>query len=124
MVCPPVPVLPGRAPQLRLADAPTGRSVRWRGSKTTIRLRDHALRRRIWAMLPPMLTFDLIHRLAESRSWCVRVSPASTIHYLSARIATVSTGADAQAEVALFCEDMAALRVLPPQDCGGHRSDC
>lgn len=66
------------------------------------------------------MTFDLIHRL-----W---LDLGHELHYVQ-NITDIDDplferadrdGVDwrdlAQAEVALFCEDMAALRVLPPQD--------
>ncbi len=120
--CPPVPVLPGRGPQLRLYDS-ADRQVRpvAPGSKATMYVcgitpydathLGHAA---------TYVTFDLIHRL-----W---LDLGHELHYVQ-NITDIDDplferadrdGVDwrdlAQAEVALFCEDMAALRVLPPQD--------
>lgn len=123
--CPPVPVLPGRGPQLRLYDS-ADRQVRpvAPGSKATMYVcgitpydathLGHAA---------TYVTFDLIHRL-----W---LDLGHELHYVQ-NITDIDDplferadrdGVDwrdlAQAEVALFCEDMAALRVLPPQDTWG-----
>lgn len=120
--CPPVPVLPGRGPQLRLYDS-ADRQVRpvAPGSKATMYVcgitpydathLGHAA---------TYVTFDLIHRL-----W---LDLGHELHYVQ-NITDIDDplferadrdGVDwrdlAQAEVALFCEDMAALRLLPPQD--------
>ena len=118
---PRVPRLPGRGRPLRLHDTRDrgGPPDRARCHRPDVRLRHHAVRRhphgprRDLRRLRPAQP-GLARRRPRGRATC-RTSPTSTTRCSSGPSATASDwGELAERETELFREDMAALRVLPP----------